>query len=230
MNNMNLRQTRADQQEHHDSDFCLRKPKRSRTKNSSSNISRHTRLDDATTSANTGNSNSDSLDAQEYIQEENIISPQLQLNENFYYDNDDGDNDNIDDFSNFGNTENNRWTTRPIDLRHHHPVEYTTVQDPSRDLPIFKFFLDIYIGNAYHAIGGIYLQIGNMKQELRRKLKNHFLIGFIPFTATTDEVLQPLISNIQELEHGYELKINNQEVWIAGGLGVITSDLLEGNE
>ncbi|UZO09324.1 uncharacterized protein OCT59_029556 [Rhizophagus irregularis] len=105
MNNMNLRQTRADQQEHHDSDFCLRKPKRSRTKNSSSNISRHTRLDDATTSANTGNSNSDSLDAQEYIQEENIISPQLQLNENFYYDNDDGDNDNIDDFSNFGNTE-----------------------------------------------------------------------------------------------------------------------------
>ncbi|CAB5300794.1 unnamed protein product [Rhizophagus irregularis] len=463
MNNMNLRQTRADQQEHHDSDFCLRKPKRSRTKNSSSNISRHTRLDDATTSANTGNSNSDSLDAQEYIQEENIISPQLQLNENFYYDNDDGDNDNIDDFSNFGNTESefdeqeeydgnktkyyfsgstgpyftnftifllflwitkhqigleaykdfanivkhpefnpkdvpsslstvkkyrdglpllpfkghtvtinncnapstsnptrqalifplknilhrvlsnpqllynlgdfilyydtrtrkmchgqiililrvdnsqdtclkiecilefnslpsilksrqrnvasqngylwmtdntiiislanvkskvnvwlmdineppinykysieeivyyidNRWTTRPIDLRHHHPVEYTTVQDPSRDLPIFKFFLDIYIGNAYHAIGGIYLQIGNMKQELRRKLKNHFLIGFIPFTATTDEVLQPLISNIQELEHGYELKINNQEVWIAGGLGVITSDLLEGNE
>ncbi|EXX62036.1 hypothetical protein RirG_165670 [Rhizophagus irregularis DAOM 197198w] len=69
-----------------------------------------------------------------------------------------------------------------------------------------------------------------MKQELRRKLKNHFLIGFIPFVATTDEVLQPLISNIQELEHGYELKINNQEVWIAGGLGVITSDLLEGNE
>jgi hypothetical protein len=75
-------------------------------KNSSSSISYHTRLGDATSSANAGNSTSDSLDAQEYIQEENnILSSQLQLNENFYYDNDEDDNDNIDDFSNFSNTE-----------------------------------------------------------------------------------------------------------------------------
>jgi len=69
-----------------------------------------------------------------------------------------------------------------------------------------------------------------MKQVLRQKLKNHFLLGFIPFTATSDEVLQPLIDDIQELEHGYKLKINNQHVWVTGGLGVITSDLPEGNE
>ncbi|CAG8730681.1 11849_t:CDS:2, partial [Funneliformis mosseae] len=31
-------------------------------------------------------------------------------------------------------------------------------------------------------------------------------------------------------ERGYELKISNQTVWITSGLGVITSDLLEGNE
>ncbi|UZN99587.1 uncharacterized protein OCT59_000854 [Rhizophagus irregularis] len=48
--------------------------------------------------------------------------------------------------------------------------------------------------------------------------------------ASCDEVLQPLINDIQDLEHGYELEISNQTVWVTGGLGVITSDLPEGNE
>ena len=48
-----------------------------------------------------------------------------------------------------------------------------------------------------------------MKQVLRQKLKNHFLFGFIPYAATSDEVLQPIIKDIQELEHGYELEIDN---------------------
>ncbi|CAJ0750133.1 13749_t:CDS:2 [Entrophospora sp. SA101] len=120
----------------------------------------------------------------------------------------------------------------PINIK----SKYVTIQDPPHGLPVLNFFLDIYIDkfgpfrNAYHAIGGIYLQIGNMKQVLHQKLKNHFLLGFIPFTATSDKVLQPLIDDIQELEHGYKLKINNQHVWVTGGLGVITSDLPEGNE
>ncbi|POG69329.1 hypothetical protein GLOIN_2v1480079 [Rhizophagus irregularis DAOM 181602=DAOM 197198] len=131
---------------------------------------------------------------------------------------------------------NGWWITRSIDLRHHHPVEYITIQNPPSNLPTYRFFLDIYIDkfgpfrNAYHAIGGIYLQIGNMKQILRQKLKNHFLYGFIPYAAASDEVLQPIIKDIQELERGYELEINNQRVWVTGGLGVITSDLPEGNE
>ncbi|UZO03748.1 uncharacterized protein OCT59_024151 [Rhizophagus irregularis] len=48
--------------------------------------------------------------------------------------------------------------------------------------------------------------------------------------ASCDEVLQPLINDIQDLEHGYELEISNQTVWVTGGLGVIISDLPEGNE
>jgi hypothetical protein len=68
-----------------------------------------------------------------------------------------------------------------------------------------------------------------MPQILRQKLKNHFLIGFIPFSASYNEVLQPLINDIQDLEHGYELGIKNQTVWITGGLDVITNDLPEGN-
>ncbi|CAB4432430.1 unnamed protein product [Rhizophagus irregularis] len=48
--------------------------------------------------------------------------------------------------------------------------------------------------------------------------------------TASDEVLQPIIKDIQELEREYELEINNQRVWVTGGLGVITSDLPEGNE
>ncbi|CAB5190902.1 unnamed protein product [Rhizophagus irregularis] len=48
--------------------------------------------------------------------------------------------------------------------------------------------------------------------------------------TASDEVLQPIIKDIQELEKGYELEINNQRVWVSGGLGVITSDLPEGNK
>ena len=93
---------------------------------------------------------------------------------------------------------NNIWNTRSVDLRHKHPIEYIQTQKISDGLPVFKFFLDIYIDkfgpfrNAYHAIGGIYLQIGNMSQVMRQKLKNHFLLEFIPFGANCEDVLKLL--------------------------------------
>jgi hypothetical protein len=39
---------------------------------------------------------------------------------------------------------NGIWTIRSINLRHRHPIEYIQIQDPPRELPIYKFFL-IYI-------------------------------------------------------------------------------------
>lgn len=131
---------------------------------------------------------------------------------------------------------NNIWRIRSINLRHRHPIEYIQIQDPPRELPIYKFFLDIYIDkfgpfrNAYHAIGGVYLQVGNMTQVSRQKLKNHFLLGFIPFAARCDDVLKPLVSDIKELENGFEMNLGDECVWVMGGLGDITSDLPEGNE
>ncbi|PKY62093.1 hypothetical protein RhiirA4_334440 [Rhizophagus irregularis] len=131
---------------------------------------------------------------------------------------------------------NGIWTIRSINLRHRHPIEYIQIQDSPRELPIYKFFLDIYIDkfgpfrNAYHAIEGVYLQVGNMPQVLQQKLKNHFLLGFIPFAATCDDVLKPLVSDIKELESGFEMDLGDECIWIMGGLGDITSDLPEGNE
>ncbi|PKC56990.1 hypothetical protein RhiirA1_473195 [Rhizophagus irregularis] len=69
-----------------------------------------------------------------------------------------------------------------------------------------------------------------MSQVMRQKLKNHFLLGFIPFGANCTDVLRPLIADIKELENGFTVVINNKPIWITGGLGNITSDLPEGNE
>lgn len=131
---------------------------------------------------------------------------------------------------------NNTWITRSVDLRHRHPIEYIEPQKPPDGLPVLKIFLDIYIDkfgpfrNAYHAIGGIYLQIGNMPQVIRQKLKNHYLLGFIPFGANSEDVLNPLIKDIKELESGFEMNLGDKRIWVMGGLGNITSDLPEGNE
>ncbi len=131
---------------------------------------------------------------------------------------------------------NNTWITQSVDLCHRHPIEYFRPQKAPDGLPVFNFFLDIYIDkfgpfhNAYHAIGGIYLQVGNMSQVMRQKLKNHFLLGFIPFEANCEDVLNPLIEDIKELEKGFSIDVNNKRIWVTGGLGDITSDLPEGNE
>ena len=56
-------------------------------------------------------------------------------------------------------------------------------------MKVFKFMIDIYnddfgtFRNVYHSLGGIYIQIGNMPFNLRKQLKNHFIVGFIPFGA-----------------------------------------------
>ncbi|POG59717.1 hypothetical protein GLOIN_2v1847995 [Rhizophagus irregularis DAOM 181602=DAOM 197198] len=69
-----------------------------------------------------------------------------------------------------------------------------------------------------------------MTQVIRQKLKNHFLLGFIPFGANCNDVLKPIIEDIKELENGFEMDLDNKRIWITGGLGNITSDLPEGNE
>ncbi|GBC18416.2 hypothetical protein GLOIN_2v1785823 [Rhizophagus irregularis DAOM 181602=DAOM 197198] len=130
---------------------------------------------------------------------------------------------------------NNKWNTQLVDLCHKHPIEYIPIRD-GNELPVFKFFLDIYIDkfepfhNAYHAIGGIYLQIGNMMQVIHQKLKNHFLLKFILFDANCNDVLKPIIEDIKELENGFEMDLDNKCIWITGGLENITSDLPKGNE
>ena len=51
-------------------------------------------------------------------------------------------------------------------------------------------------------MGGIYIQIGNMTLSERIHLKNHFVLGFVPFGGSFDEFIKPFITEMKELEVG----------------------------
>jgi hypothetical protein len=128
------------------------------------------------------------------------------------------------------------WITRHIKFRHFLPLKY--IQEPKnpKNLPVKKIFLDLYFDDfgtyrtVYHSLGGVYIQFGNMPFDLRKLLKNHFVIGFVPFGASFNEFIKPFVREIQKLEKGIPMKINNIEYLIIGGLGVVTADLPQGND
>ena len=84
--------------------------------------------------------------------------------------------------------------------------------------------------NTYHSLGGIYLQIGNMSHKLRKQLKNHFIIGLVPFGADIGDFIKPFLEEICQLEHGFMITINSKQYWLMEGLGIITADLPQGND
>ncbi|CAG8552274.1 7392_t:CDS:2 [Gigaspora margarita] len=132
---------------------------------------------------------------------------------------------------------NGRWHIRDLIKRHRAPYEYIPIPPlPPRPMPIKKVFFDIYYDNfgtfrnAYHSLGGVYLVIGNMPLELRKLLKNHFLLGFVPFGASFNDYIKPILDNIYQLQNGKIVNTLEGEIWIVGGLGCVTADLPQGND
>ena len=81
---------------------------------------------------------------------------------------------------------NGHWKLRNVNLDYMHPSEYSTFITPPlqyHNLPILKLFIDIYYDdfgtyrNVYHSLGGVYIQIGNMPFDIRRYLRNHFVLA-----------------------------------------------------
>jgi hypothetical protein len=128
------------------------------------------------------------------------------------------------------------WITRHIKFRHFLPLEYIQEPKNTKNLPVKKIFLDLYFDDfgtyrtVYHSLGGVYVQFGNMPFDLRKLLKNHFIIGFVPFGASFNEFIKPFIRDIQKLEKGVEMEIGGENYLVAGGLGVVTADLPQGND
>ena len=131
---------------------------------------------------------------------------------------------------------NGRWKYRDIAVRHRLPYEYITSTQSQHNLPILKLFIDIYIDNfgtfrnVYHSLGGVYLQFGNMPLTLRKQLKNHFLIGFVPFGASLNDFIKPVLQDIKILENGLVMQTLHGNVWVTGGIGCVTADLPQGND
>jgi hypothetical protein len=130
---------------------------------------------------------------------------------------------------------NSQWQTRSISLQHQHPSEYMQPLVYPDNMPVKKFFIDLYhddfgtFRNVYHSLGGIYIQFGNFPFSLRKQLKNHFPIGFVPFGGSFSDFIKPFVKELQELEKGVKMSSLGEEVWVIAGLGSVTGDLPQGN-
>ncbi|GET50702.1 hypothetical protein GLOIN_2v1790377 [Rhizophagus irregularis DAOM 181602=DAOM 197198] len=129
------------------------------------------------------------------------------------------------------------WRICDATFSYQHPSEYISIrQPPSPTIPVYKLFLDIYYDdfgtfrNVYHSLGGVYVQFGNMPARQRKLLKNHFVLGFVPFGGNFNEFMLPFISEMKEFEQGKLMEVNGQDAWVIANLGVVTADLPQGND
>ncbi|GES74296.1 hypothetical protein GLOIN_2v1790377 [Rhizophagus clarus] len=129
------------------------------------------------------------------------------------------------------------WRIRDATFSYQHPSEYISIrQPPSPTIPVYKLFLDIHYDdfgtfrNVYHSLGGIYVQFGNMPARQRKLLKNHFVLGFVPFGGNFSEFILPFISEMKEFEQGKLMEVNGQDAWVIASLGVVTADLPQEND
>lgn len=131
---------------------------------------------------------------------------------------------------------NDRWHVRDVKLSYQHPSDYISIRNPPSPMPVYKLFLDLYYDdfgtfrNVYHSLGGVYIQFGNMPMHQRKLIKNHFVLGFIPFGGNFNEFMIPFVSEIKELEKGKIMNVQGQDAWIIAGLGIVTADLPQGND
>lgn len=134
---------------------------------------------------------------------------------------------------------NGHWKLRDATLDYMHPCEYSTLSSPPspyNNLRILKIFIDIYYDdfgtyrNTYHSLGGVYIQLGNMPFEMRKHLRNHFVLGFVPFGGCFKDFIHPFIKDMKQLEKGILMNVQGRDCWIIAGLECITADLPQGND
>ncbi|PKB97285.1 hypothetical protein RhiirA5_433420 [Rhizophagus irregularis] len=130
----------------------------------------------------------------------------------------------------------NKWKIRDVCYRIRHPSEYCPFPKNPYNLPTWKIFIDLYYDdfgtfqNVYHSLSGVYIQIGNMPFSLRKLLKNHFVIGFVPFGGNFKEFIYPFLEELKELEKSKVFNIQGKNILVIAGLGVVTADLPQGND
>ncbi|PKY23928.1 hypothetical protein RhiirB3_387609 [Rhizophagus irregularis] len=131
---------------------------------------------------------------------------------------------------------NGYWKLRHVKYSYQHPSEFAALEEPITNLPVYKLFIDLYYDdfgtfrNVYHSLGGVYVQIGNMPINERMRLKNHFVLGFVPFGGSFDEFIKPFITEMKILEKGKIMNVQGNECVVIASLGDITADLPQGND
>ncbi|GBC00136.1 hypothetical protein RclHR1_37590001 [Rhizophagus clarus] len=128
------------------------------------------------------------------------------------------------------------WKMRHVKYSYQHPLEFAALEELRISLLIYKLFIDLYYDdfgtfcNVYHLLGGIYIQIGNMPLTERHRLKNHFMLGFVPFGSSFDEFIKLFITEMKILEKEKIMSVQGNECVVIASLGVTTANLPQGND
>jgi hypothetical protein len=128
------------------------------------------------------------------------------------------------------------WKLRNVAYSYQHPSEFASLDVPVTNLPIYKLYIDLYYDdfgtfrNVYHSLGGVYVQIGNLPFDQRKKLKNHFVLEFVPFGGSFNEFIGPFVDDMKKLEKGIIMNIQGNESFVIASLGDVTANLLQGND
>jgi hypothetical protein len=69
-----------------------------------------------------------------------------------------------------------------------------------------------------------------MPFSMRKLLKNHLIIGFVPFGGKFKDFIRPFLKELKELEKGKIINIQGKDTLVVAGLELITADLLQGND
>ena len=110
-------------------------------------------------------------------------------------------------------------------LRHKLANELQQPHSAPPGLQTLQLFLDLYFDdfglfrNVYNTVGGVYLVIGNLPQELRQKIRNNFDLGLIPAGVSFVDYIQPFVHELEDLQRGQRWRIGNEEYWVIAGMG-----------
>src|SRR5438105_5038821 len=69
-----------------------------------------------------------------------------------------------------------------------------------------------------------------MPFDLRKQLKNHFIVRFIPFGGHFDDVMCSLLQELCQLKKGVTIEMNDETVWVITSIGLVTADMPQGND
>jgi hypothetical protein len=103
----------------------------------------------------------------------------------------------------------------------------------SAGIEIVRLFIILYIDGfglfrrAAHTTDGIYAALGNLDRNDRHQLENIWCLGMKPPGTSLDACLQPVLSELKELQRGYYLHLANElkPVFVIGSLGVCLADM-----
>ncbi|CAB4430765.1 unnamed protein product [Rhizophagus irregularis] len=128
------------------------------------------------------------------------------------------------------------WKLRNVAYSYRHPSEFAALDELVTNLPIYKLYIDLYYDdfgtfrNVYHSLGGVYVQIGNLPFDKRKQLKNHFVIGFVPFGGSFNEFIRPFVDEMKQLEKEIIMDVQGNRSFVIASLGDVTADLPQGND